>query len=157
MCCPHKSQAQCSHSFLAKDKQKNSKYYITQYYYLGVFVNVCTLCQLINLIFHGVQKLCRSIIEPEWSTRVTCNLLYITLFCLFVCCCYCLFVVCVMHFVITSSLYCYMCAILHKKNSLWQKISLLLINNCVFICFLFMFFFFYFIYFFFPLSSLFCI
>ncbi len=120
MCCPHKSQTQCSHSFLAKDEQKNSKYYITQYYYLGVFVNVCTLCQLINLIFHGVQKLCRSIIELEWSTRVTGNLLYITLsffFFLFVCCCYCLFVVCVMHFV-TSSLYCCMCAILHKKNSL---------------------------------------
>ncbi len=85
VCCPHKSQAQCGHSFLAKDEQKNSKYYITQYYYLGVFVNVCTLCQLINLIFRGVQKLCRLIIEPEWSTRVTGDLLYITIFCLFVC------------------------------------------------------------------------
>ncbi len=87
------SQAQCSHSFLAKDEQKNNKYYITQYYYLGVFVNVCTPCQLINLIFHGVQKLCWLIIEPEWSTRVTGDLLYITLF-FFFGCCYCLFVVC---------------------------------------------------------------
>ncbi len=113
VCCPHKSQAQCGHSFLAKDEQKNSKYYITQYYYLGVFVNVCTLCQLINLIFRGVQKLCRLIIEPEWSTRVTGDLLYITFICLFVA--VTVYLLCVMHFV-TSSLYCCMCAILHKKK-----------------------------------------
>ncbi len=103
-------------------------------------MNVCTLCQLINLIFHDVQRLCRLIIEPECKSYR--DLLYITLFCLFVCffcCCYCLFVVCVVYFVITSSLYRCMCAILHK--------------NVFFVCFSFFLFLFSFLFFFLFLFS----
>ncbi len=50
--------------------------------------------------------------------------LYNTFFCLFVCCCYCLFVVCVVHIVITSSLYCCMCTILLKNVFNLTKVQL---------------------------------
>ncbi len=86
-----------------------------------------------NIIFHDVRKLCRFIIEPEWSIRVTGYrrlTLYDTYFscCCFrvvvsCCCCYCLLVVCVVYSVITSSLYCSMSVILYKKNYHYNKRS----------------------------------
>ncbi len=109
------------------------------YYYLGVFVNVyakfnfpwCPETMPVDNRTGMVYKSYRRLA------------LYNTF--LFVCCCYCLFVVCVMHFVITSSLYCCMCAILHKKIFTFY----FWLINCVFICFLFMFFFFFFFFLFF--------
>ncbi len=90
--CPHKSQAQCSHSFLAKDKQKsNGKYYTAPYYYCGCFCECLYTTPVDNKVLHDVRKLCWSI-GPGWLIKGTGDLLYMTLYSflfslmLFVCC-----------------------------------------------------------------------
>ncbi len=98
VCCPtsHKHSVANAPSCKRQTK-KNSKYYITQYCFCE-----CLYAMPVDKFNFPwcpetmpVQKLCRSIIEPEWSTRVTGDLLYITLFfvfclllLLFICCVY---------------------------------------------------------------------